>query len=108
MKEPKVHILMSTYNGHKFLREQLDSIFKQTYSNFTLYVRDDGSNDDTNELLEEYIKEHRLGEDKVIIVKNKEKKNLGWKGNFWDYWINVQMLTIMLFVTRMMYGSRVN
>jgi len=102
MKEPKVHILMSTYNGHKFLREQLDSIFKQTYSNFTLYVRDDGSNDDTNELLEEYIKEHRLGEDKVIIVKNKEKKNLG------NYWINVQMLTIMLFVTRMMYGSRVN
>ena len=84
MKEPKVHILMSTYNGHKFLREQLDSIFKQTYSNFTLYVRDDGSNDDTNELLEEYIKEHRLGEDKVIIVKNKEKKNLGWKGNFWE------------------------
>ena len=83
MEEPKVHILMSTYNGHKFLREQLDSIFKQTYNNFTLYVRDDGSNDGTNELLEEYIKEHQLGEDKVIIVKNKEKKNLGWKGNFW-------------------------
>ena len=56
MKEPKVHILMSTYNGHKYLREQLDSIFKQTYNNFTLYVRDDGSNDGTNELLEEYIK----------------------------------------------------
>ena len=55
MKEPKVHILMSTYNGHKFLREQLDSIFKQTYNNFTLYVRDDGSNDGTNELVEEYI-----------------------------------------------------
>ena len=29
MKEPKVHILMSTYNGHKFLREQLDSILNR-------------------------------------------------------------------------------
>ena len=36
MKKPKVHVLLSTYNGEKYLREQLDSIFDQTYENFTL------------------------------------------------------------------------
>lgn len=47
-------IIISTYNGARYLREQLDSIFNQTYSNFHIFVRDDGSNDDTIKILEEY------------------------------------------------------
>ena len=38
----KVAILLSTYNGEKYLREQIDSILAQTYDNFELIVRDDG------------------------------------------------------------------
>jgi glycosyltransferase involved in cell wall biosynthesis len=51
----KIEILLATYNGGRFLREQLDSIFKQSYQNFALLVRDDGSTDDTLDILNEYI-----------------------------------------------------
>lgn len=47
---------MSTYNGEKYLREQLDSILNQTYSNIEILVRDDGSTDATLEILQEYAK----------------------------------------------------
>ena len=39
----KVAVLMSTYNGEKYLREQIDSILAQEGVNVTLYIRDDGS-----------------------------------------------------------------
>lgn len=48
----KVTILLSTYNGSEFLQEQLDSLYKQTYSNITILVRDDGSIDSTVSILE--------------------------------------------------------
>lgn len=44
---PTVHILLATYNGAKYLSEQLDSIARQTYSRWTLTVSDDGSSDET-------------------------------------------------------------
>lgn len=50
----KVLILMSTYNGEKYLREQLDSIINQSFSPIDILVRDDGSNDGTIHILEEY------------------------------------------------------
>ena len=42
-----IAILMATYNGERFIREQLDSLFAQTYTDWTLFVRDDGSTDNT-------------------------------------------------------------
>ena len=42
-----IAILMATYNGEQFIREQLDSLFAQTYTDWTLFVRDDGSTDHT-------------------------------------------------------------
>ncbi len=47
MENKKVAVIMSTYNGEKFVREQLDSILNQTYPNIEIVVRDDGSKDDT-------------------------------------------------------------
>ena len=41
----KVTILMSTYNGENFLAEQIESIQQQTYTDWTLLIRDDGSKD---------------------------------------------------------------
>lgn len=45
---------MSTYNGEKYIREQLDSIEKQNYSNKWLFIRDDGSTDQTVSIIQEY------------------------------------------------------
>ena len=51
MKEKKVAVVLSTYNGEKYVREQLDSILNQTYKNIEIVVRDDGSKDSTGENL---------------------------------------------------------
>lgn len=51
---PTVAILMSTYNGEKYIREQLDSIFNQENVLVKLFVRDDGSTDGTVGILREY------------------------------------------------------
>lgn len=51
---PQVAILMATYNGGKYLAEQIDSIVSQTYRNWHLYVHDDASSDNTTEILNRY------------------------------------------------------
>lgn len=50
----KIAILMATFNGEKYLKEQLESIINQTNKNFDLFVRDDGSTDNTVSILNEY------------------------------------------------------
>lgn len=54
----KIQILMSTYNGSKYIRTQLDSIIAQNAEKKTLLIRDDGSTDDTVEIIEEYQAEN--------------------------------------------------
>ena len=58
VKTPKVLVLMSTYNGERFLREQLDSILSQEGVEVSLRVRDDGSKDGTCRILSDYASEH--------------------------------------------------
>ena len=41
----KVSILLATYNGEKFLREQIDSLLQQTFQDFKIYISDDNSSD---------------------------------------------------------------
>lgn len=43
----KVAVLLATYNGAPFLQEQLDSLLKQTYKDFNIYISYDGSIDKT-------------------------------------------------------------
>lgn len=59
-KTSKVSVLMSTYNGEKFLKEQLLSIFSQKDVALNVIVRDDGSNDGTIDILNKYQNEGRL------------------------------------------------
>lgn len=54
----KVQVLVSTYNGEKYLREQLDSLLTQTHSHFFITIRDDGSTDGTTEIIREYASNH--------------------------------------------------
>jgi glycosyltransferase involved in cell wall biosynthesis len=49
-----LQILLSSYNGEKYIRIQLDSLLAQTYQDFKVLIRDDGSLDKTREILEEY------------------------------------------------------
>ena len=45
METKKVQILMSTYNGERFLAEQIESLLRQTWGNLEILIRDDGSKD---------------------------------------------------------------
>jgi len=49
-----VEVLLATFNGESYLREQIDSILAQDYQNLRLLVRDDGSSDGTPEILRQY------------------------------------------------------
>jgi glycosyltransferase involved in cell wall biosynthesis len=52
--QPIVEVLLATYNGERFLREQIDSILMQDYVNLRVLARDDGSSDATVSILNEY------------------------------------------------------
>jgi glycosyltransferase involved in cell wall biosynthesis len=58
MLNSKIAILLSTFNGQEYISEQIDSIISQTFSNWTLYIRDDGSNDSTLDIIASYVKIH--------------------------------------------------
>ncbi len=54
-EKAKVSVLMSTYNGERYIREQLDSILAQKEVEIFLLIRDDGSTDGTKQILNEYM-----------------------------------------------------
>jgi len=68
VKESKVQVLLSTYNGEKYLEEQLNSLLAQDYPNVEILIRDDGSSDDTLAILEKYAGHYPNV--KVIYGKN--------------------------------------
>ena len=69
-----ISIAMTTYNGEKYLREQLDSILNQTYKDFELIICDDCSTDSTVQIIKSYI------DPRIKLFIN--EKNLGFKKNF--------------------------
>lgn len=60
-----IAILMCTYNGASFLREQLDSFSNQSHTDWTVYVSDDGSTDETRSILADY--QQRWGAERLMI-----------------------------------------
>ena len=50
----EVHIVLTTYNGEKYLREQLDSILANTFQDVVVEICDDGSTDSTLDIAREY------------------------------------------------------
>jgi len=73
---PLISIALCTYNGDKFLAEQLDTLVNQTYREIEIVVVDDCSTDDTYTILENYASRYP----QFKIHKNEE--NLGFTGNF--------------------------
>lgn len=76
--QPKIAVLLSTFNGGRFLGDQLDSILSQNYSNFVIVVRDDGSSDDTLDILSSYMAQQP---DKFHL-ETADKANRGARGSF--------------------------
>lgn len=75
-KTDKLAILLATYNGIQFLPDLIDSLQKQSYTDWLLYVQDDLSNDGTLE----FLREKSLSDVKIVLVPNNKK--LGAKLNF--------------------------
>lgn len=73
----KIAILMATYNGEKYIEEQLDSILKQSNQNWVLYIHDDGSSDQTPQIILEYQNKYP---DKICLLEG--EKTGGAKNNF--------------------------
>ena len=68
---------MASWNGARFLREQLDSLFCQTFQNFNLIVRDDGSTDSSLEIIKDYGRRYS---ERIVVHRNPVR--LGPCGNF--------------------------
>ena len=77
-------VLMATYNGMKFLIPQLDSIRLQTDSADEVIICDDGSTDETVQIIQDYIEKYEL--ESWHLSRN--EKNKGWMQNFMDMALN--------------------
>lgn len=78
-----VTVLMSTYNGERYLKKQIDSILNQKNVNVTLSIRDDGSSDGTIKILK------KLQSNSKVIIEFGE--NLGWKKSFFELLKNTSL-----------------
>ena len=76
MDNKTIDVLMATYNGEKYVAEQIESILNQTYSAIRLLISDDASTDGTRQILQDYAEK-----DKRIQLFFQEN-NLGYIGNF--------------------------
>lgn len=75
-----IDILLSVYNGAKYLPEQLDSLFRQTYQDFRIIIRDDCSNDNSADIIKKYCDNYPQ---KIIVVPN-GGENLGATNSFFE------------------------
>lgn len=66
---PLISVVMSVYNGEKYLVEAVDSILAQTFTNFELIVIDDGSTDESRALINSYQ------DNRILVIEN--KNNIG-------------------------------
>ncbi|PCS00103.1 glycosyltransferase family 2 protein [Lactococcus fujiensis] len=76
----KINVCLSTYNGEAFLSEQIKSILNQTYPDFTLLIRDDGSTDRTVEL----IKSYQAKDKRIEFINEEDIKNIGAPRSFYE------------------------
>lgn len=73
MVKPTVAVLMSTYNGEKYIKEQIDSILQQEDVDLMLFIRDDGSKDSTINIIKDYISKYK----NIIFVNSNENVGPG-------------------------------
>ena len=117
LNNPTVAILLATYNGEQFLKQQLDSIVSQTYQNFRVYISDDCSNDATLIILQEYQEKfpdkifYKINTKNIAYVKNFEKllyeveeKYIAFSDQD-DVWQSDKLETLMMEILKMQENS---
>lgn len=75
MYSPLISIILCTYNGERFLEQQIQSLLNQTYTNFEIIISDDGSTDSTKAILYKYSEFDNI---KIVF----SEKNKGFAKNF--------------------------
>lgn len=78
MDKKTIAVLLATYNGERFLREQIESLYAQTIKDWTIYVHDDGSTDGTKAILDEYAEK----KDNFVVLEYPSQK--GASNNFFS------------------------
>ncbi len=86
----RIDILMATYNGEKYVEEQVKSILNQSYKNINLIISDDGSNDRTREILK------KLANQDERIKLHFQELNIGVISNF-EFLMNQVTSEIFMF-----------
>ncbi len=76
--EPKISVLMGTYNCEDTLGEAIESIFAQSYANWELILCDDGSTDETYTTAEKYVKQRPA---QCVLLRNETNKKLSYTLN---------------------------
>lgn len=85
LTKPRVSVVMPVYNREKFIESTIDSILNQTYKDFELIIVDDGSTDNTVEIIQKY------SDPRIILIRHKENKgaaaarNTGYKHSRGEY-----------------------
>ena len=73
-----IDILLATYNGQAYLREQIDSVLAQSNQDWQLLIRDDASDDDTLNIIKDYVTKHS---DRIVLIED-DSCHLGASLNF--------------------------
>lgn len=76
--EPKISVIMGIYNCADTLEKSLDSLLEQTFQDFVVIMCDDGSNDDTYSVAEQYVKKNP---EQFVLLKNDHNKGLTYTLN---------------------------
>ena len=77
MKKNKVLVLLSSYNGEKYIAELIESVLNQKEVDINMLIRDDGSKDKTTDIVREYMLQHNN-------IELYSGENLGYAKSFWD------------------------
>ncbi|EOU1488034.1 glycosyltransferase [Clostridium perfringens] len=76
-KRGKISVIMGVYNAEDTITESIESVLNQTYNNLELIMCDDGSNDNTINIINSYVKK----DSRIKLLKNKENKGLAYSLN---------------------------
>ncbi|TDH28846.1 glycosyltransferase [Segetibacter sp. 3557_3] len=76
MPPPTISIIMPAYNSEKYLREAIDSILQQTFAGFELIIINDGSTDDTKQLINAYT------DPRIVYLENDKNRGLIYTLNY--------------------------
>lgn len=76
-KPPTVSVVMCVYNGERFLREAVESILNQTFTDFEFIIVDDGSTDNSWQILTEYATQ----DDRITLIRNETNMGISRSAN---------------------------